>query len=99
MSREETIQKLESGNYQLIPTWERYLRYVSLIGFISLIFYIGTWTNTVEKGIGNHADNTDLHRTLPEAQSEFVTRREFEILSSTLKDINTNLKEINNKLK
>ena len=95
---EDILEKIESGNYALIPTWERYLRFITLIAVISLIFYTGAWTKNQEVTMSTHIENMDEHRTLREAQKEFVTRREYDILYSLLSKMNTNLEQITRKL-
>lgn len=92
---EEIKQKWETGNYVMIPTWERALRFVSLLGVVILIFYIGAWTKNSEISASNHTDDTNVHMPLREKQKEFITRREYQI---TLKNIEKSLDDINKKI-
>ena len=93
---DKVLKKIESGNYTLIPTWERYLRFLSLLGLVLLIFYIGAWTKDSERNVSAHTDNKNVHMPLQEAQSEFITRREYNI---TLRNIEKSLEDLNNKIK
>ena len=88
---EDILEKLQSGQYSLIPTWERYLRLVTLLGVVYLIFYVGAWTKDMEASTENHRSNDDIHRPLKEDQNQFIPRREYEI---TLKNIENILKKI-----
>ena len=88
-------QKWETGNYVMIPKWERYLRFVSIIGVVSLIFYMGAWTNNSKKTVSSHVETKDIHMPLAKAQAEFITRREYNI---TLKNIEKSLDAINKKI-
>lgn len=92
---EDIREKWETGNYVLIPTWEKYLRYISIVGVVSLIFYTGVWTNDSTKNLSTHVESKDIHMPLQEKQQEFITRREYEII---LKNINRRLNEISTKL-
>lgn len=93
---EEQFEKLSTGQYVVVPKWEYYLKYLSLLGIIYLIFYIGSWTKNQEATIFNHVKNGDEHRTLREAQKEFITRREFDL---TLKNIEGSLNTIKAEIK
>ena len=91
---EKLVEKLKSGSYTLIPTWERYLRLVSALGVVYLIFYLGAWSKNAEVSFHNHQSNKDIHMPLMDAQTEFITRREYNI---TLKNIEATLNELNKK--
>jgi len=93
---DEQLEKLATGNYVAVPKWEYYLKYITLLGVVYLIFYIGSWTKNQEATMFNHLKNDDEHRTLKEAQKEFITRREFDL---TLKNIEGSLQTIKNEIK
>lgn len=101
MSKEQ-IEKLESGTHVLIPRGERWLRYTSLISVVLLVFAMGAWTSASrglmfdDKGQKNtvithsHPDSEGykaVHMTLEEAQDQFVTRREYQLLMKGQEDI------------
>ena len=96
---DEQFEKLQNGQYIVVPKWEYYLKYVSLLGIVYLIFYIGAWSKKQEASVLNHIQNEDEHRSLRQAQEEFVTRREFNMLENSLKKIDTNLEEIKKAVK
>jgi len=92
---QEEQRKLESGSYVLIPKGERWLRYISLVSVISLIFSMGVFSanskgkmfNSPEEKARtiNHAKEDtrvygEAHQTITQLQSEFVTRREYDMI-------------------
>lgn len=49
MSREEALDKLETGSYVIVPKWLTIIRnIVTPAAFITLIFLSGGWKNSIE---------------------------------------------------
>ena len=96
---EDIIKKIESGSHVLVPKHERYLRYVSLVSVIALIFTIGiSWGKADDRMFDSAEQKTTIINSietldvmsLDEMQDEFVTRREYELLlqgQSEIKDM------------
>lgn len=101
----EQQSKIEQGTHVIVPKWEQYLRYFSVIAVISSIFYIGAWTSDSESRMFDstkqksevilHSTSTEVHRTVLVNQELFITRKEYDI---TLKNIEKSLDEIKRKL-
>jgi len=101
----EQQSKIDRGTHVIVPKWEQYLRYFSVMAVISSIFYIGVWTNASESKMFDstkqkneiilHTTSTEVHRTILVNQELFITRKEYDI---TLKNIEKSLDEIKRKL-
>lgn len=81
--------------YIIGPKWDKYLKLTQLVGIIILIFSVGIiWGRTQDRMFDSaeqknstiiHTDPEslmfkDFHMSLRDKQSEFVTRREYELL-------------------
>lgn len=95
----EQIEKIESGNYVIVPKWEYYLRYATLLGVIIVLVKIGSWSGNIKETISTHKENKDIHRGLKEDQVEFFTRREYDLLFNAIKRIEFNVQNIKDKIK
>ena len=90
MSNEQ--QKLDAGTHVLIPKGERWLRYISLVSVIGVIFAMGVWTATSrtlmfdnpeqKNKITTHISpaESEKHKTFEDMELKFVTRKEYELL-------------------
>lgn len=84
---------------------DRIIRVSQLVGVISLIFYLGAWTNSAETKMFDtpaqkektvsHLENSGMHMLLKDKEDHFVTRREYSI---TLKNIEKSIEAINLKI-
>lgn len=103
---EKEINELKNGTYVLVPKWDYYLKYTSLLGVIVTIFYIGAWTSSAENRMFDspadktltkeHLNNLILHPNDKEVEDKYVTRREY---IQTLVMIQESLKEIKDEQK
>lgn len=84
---QQDIEKFKEGTYVLVPKWDYYLKYLSLLGIVTLIFYIGFDRKDMDTRIFDspsqknkvldHLLSQEAHMSLKDKEDLFVTRREY----------------------
>jgi len=82
---DETIkEKLESGNYVVVPKWTEYVKWLSVTGIFVLVFRMGTWANdnkTLQFDSKQQKDevisttkDVSIHLSREKAEQLFITK-------------------------
>lgn len=92
MSREEALNKLESGSYIIVPKWLSVVRnIVSPLAIVSLIFFTGAWKTTIESTSFSTPEQKERVVQFVEKGETITSQEKTQIIN----DINHNSKEIN----
>lgn len=95
------MNKKNINNPSYIVSWV--LRIANMLGIITVIFLSGSWTQEVEgksfdsmeqkRKVIEHIAREDIHKSVEDEESHFVTRREYELNTLWIKETLTEMKE------